>query len=179
MRILERGYIVRFEPQARGYEPPCASARAEMIRKIRIGAGGFQALSLTGRLLLPQFGLIAFAFWGHKLLRWCVPFFLLAALAANIVLCAVPAMAAVLALQGVGMGIAVLAYRAVPGASLPRWTRPLSYFYVMNYALLCGFIRFLSNTQRVTWDRSSEPAAAALPVARTTAPLLLRRDLVE
>ena len=28
-------------------------------------------------------------------------------------------------------------------------------FYLMNYALLCGFLRFVFRTQRVTWDRAT------------------------
>src|SRR5439155_256091 len=63
-----------------------ANARAEMMRKVRIGAGGFQALGLTYRLLHPRHGICAFAFWGHKVLRWCVPLLLLMALAANVAL---------------------------------------------------------------------------------------------
>jgi len=154
MRVLERGFHVRFEPAARGVEPACPSSRAEMVRKIRIGAGGFQALALTSPLLLPQYGLRAFAYWGHKVIRWVVPLFLVLGFLANCMLVDQPLYALLLLLQLAGALVAALAYRARPGG-VPRWTRPVSYFYLMNYALLCGLVRFVFRTQRVTWDRAS------------------------
>lgn len=160
MRILEKGYRVLFEPEARGTEPPCPTSRAEMIRKIRIGAGNFQALGLTYPVLHPRYGLRAFAYWGHKVVRWCVPLLFLLALGANAALLS-PAnpqkelYAALLMFQFIGAAVALWSYNARPGVSLPKWTRPVSYFYLMNYALLCGFFRFLRGTQKVTWERAS------------------------
>ncbi|HTE18065.1 MAG TPA: glycosyltransferase family 2 protein [Armatimonadota bacterium] len=155
MRVLERGYRVHFEPDARATEPACATARAEMVRKTRIGAGGYQALGLTSRLLHPRYGLRAFAFWGHKVLRWLVPLFLITALAANVALLGSELYRILLLLQVGGALIASWTYHARPGTQLPKWTRPISYFYLMNFALFCGFLRFLFRTQRVTWDRAS------------------------
>ena len=173
MRVLERGYRVVFAPEARAFEPPSASSRAEMVRKVRIGAGGFQALGLTRGLLLPGFGLTAFAFWGHKVLRWLVPFFYLAAVGANIVLWRFPAFELFLGLQAVGAMVAAAAYHAPLGRKLPRWTQPVSYFYLMNYSLLCGFARFVTRTQRVTWDRpTSAQVPAQLPAKTAASPYL-------
>lgn len=155
MRVLEQDHLVRFEPAARAVEPACPSARDEMIRKVRIGAGNFQALGLTYRLLLPQFGAIAFAYWGHKVLRWLVPFFFLAAVAANLALLDRESFQVFAVAQLAGALVAAHSYTAAPGRELPRWTRPVSYFYLMNYALFCGFLRFLFRTQRVTWERVS------------------------
>jgi cellulose synthase/poly-beta-1,6-N-acetylglucosamine synthase-like glycosyltransferase len=144
LRVLEQGYKVHFEPNAQATEPPCASARAEMVRKIRIGAGGWQALGLTSSLLHPRYGCCAFAFWGHKVFRWLVPFFLGVAFITNCLLYAQP----------FTLLFAVWAYHAPFGKSLPKWARPFSYFYLMNYALFCGFLRFVFGTQRVTWERA-------------------------
>jgi cellulose synthase/poly-beta-1,6-N-acetylglucosamine synthase-like glycosyltransferase len=155
LRVLEHGHRVVFEPDARATEPACASSRAEMIRKTRIGAGNFQALGLTWRLLLPQYGFRAFAFWGHKVLRWCVPLFLVVALCANAALLYSEPYRVAFVLQLLGALTAAWAYNARPDKVLPRWTRPVSYFYLMNYALFCGFLRFLLRTQRVTWDRAA------------------------
>lgn len=153
MRVLEEGHRVVLEAGARAYEPPCPTARAEMIRKVRIGAGNFQALGLTYRLLHPAYGLRAFAYWGHKVLRWLVPFFFISALLANLFLLELQVFQVLFILQLAGAAVAVRSYGS--GTALPRWTRPVSYFYLMNYALFCGFLRFLFRTQRVTWERAS------------------------
>ena len=155
LQVLAQGFWVHFDPEARASEPPCPSARAEMIRKIRIGAGSFQALGLTRSLLHPKSGLRAFAYWGHKVMRWLVPIFFLISGLANIALATHPLYQALLAAQAIGAVVAICAYRARPGVHLPRWTRPISYFYLMNYALFCGLMRFLFRTQRVTWDRAA------------------------
>src|SRR5205085_2831577 len=39
LRVLSKGYRVTSEPAARATDPPCATARGEMERTIRIGAG--------------------------------------------------------------------------------------------------------------------------------------------
>jgi cellulose synthase/poly-beta-1,6-N-acetylglucosamine synthase-like glycosyltransferase len=163
LRVLERGYQVRFEPEARATEPACPSARAEMTRKVRIGAGGWQALGLTRALLHPRYGLGAFAFWGHKVLRWLVPLFFLSALVADIALAHQNMYRLLLGLQAVGALMAGWAYKLPRGKQLPRWTRPVSYFYLMNYALFCGFLRYLFGTQRVTWERAGTASALAAP----------------
>jgi hypothetical protein len=126
-----------------------------MVRKVRIGAGNFQARGFTRRLLHPRYGMRAFAFWGHKVLRWFVPLFLMLALAANAALWYSPAYRALLVLQVAGVLIAGWSYKARPGSRMPGWARPVSYFYLMNYALFCGLLRFLFRTQRVTWERAS------------------------
>ncbi|MBI3911300.1 MAG: glycosyltransferase family 2 protein [Armatimonadetes bacterium] len=155
MCVLQSGYLVCFAPEAKATEPPCLTARAEMIRKIRIGAGGFQALGLTYALLHPKYGFRAFAYWSHKVLRWLVPMFLLVALGTNAALVGLNFYRLLLLLQLGGALIAARAYTARPGAKLPKWTRPISYFYLMNFALFCGFLRFLFRTQRVTWERAA------------------------
>lgn len=179
MRILEQGYKVRFEPEARVVEPPCATSHAEMVRKIRIGAGGFQALGLTRSLLHPKHGLCAFAFWGHKVVRWIVPLFLALAMTANIGLILHPFFMATFGLQLLGIALALGAYKAKPETKLPKWTRPISYFYLMNYALFCGFLRFLFKTQRVTWERAvfSEPSGAQ--AVETVPPVSPSTDAME
>lgn len=173
LRALEKGFLARSEPHAQAVDPPCTTNRGEMSRKTRIGAGGFQALGLNRGLLHPRHGIKAFAFWGHKVLRWLAPCFLIVALLANIGLAFRPFYEVLLAAQVGAILIAALAYRAGPERPLPRWTRPISYFYLMHYALFCGFIRYLRREQKVTWERAatlsrSQPSA---PVARETAPV--------
>ena len=154
MRILEHGHRVIMEPQAHGVEPACPSAKAEMIRKIRIGAGNWQALSLNRALLHPRYGLRAFAFWGHKVLRWMVPLFFIVSVVACVPLLTFNLYRIALTCQIGGAVLAAFASSPGIGKRLPRFTRPISYFFLMNYALLRGFFRYLFGTQRVTWERS-------------------------
>ena len=164
MRIVERGYRVRFEPKAKATEPACVSSKAEMVRKIRIGAGGFQALSLTGGVLSPLHGFASFSYWGHKVLRWVVPFFFIAEFVSNIALVRIPFFQFTLAIQTIGVLVAVMASALPASITLPKWSRPISYFYLMNYALFRGFFRFVFGTQRVTWDKAPVENAPSAPL---------------
>jgi cellulose synthase/poly-beta-1,6-N-acetylglucosamine synthase-like glycosyltransferase len=154
MQVLEKGYQVRLEPSAKATEPPSPTTRSETVRKIRIGAGDYQALGLTRALLHPRYGLRSFAYWGHKVMRWMVPFLLLISLGANLSLLSISFYRILFGCQAAGLATAFLAYHLPPGKNLPKWTRPISYFYLMNFALLRGFFRFLFQTQRVTWERA-------------------------
>ena len=161
IRIIEKGYEMKYVPDAMAYEPSCSSSRAEMVRKIRIGAGGFQALGLTRTLLHPRFGFRAFAYMGHKVLRWCVPFFSIVAFLSTIPLAThFVLFQTILAFQILGGAISVASYYLSGSRKLPFWTRPISYFYLMNYALFLGFLRFLFRTQKVTWERATPTALA-------------------
>lgn len=167
MRIMEQGRIVRFDPEARATEPASASSHDEWERKVRIGAGDYQALALTKQLLHPRYGLKAFAFWSHKVLRWLVPFFLLGALACNLAIVALGGarglafdlFAGLFAAQAAAIALSALIFRLPAGTRTPGWLRPISYFYLMNYALLCGFFRWARGGQPVTWRQAARQAS--------------------
>jgi hypothetical protein len=122
-----------------------------MTRRIRIGAGGFQALRLCWRSLLPGRGLYVWSYWSHKVLRWFGPFFMLGALVANAFLLPAPFFLATLILQ-------LLFYTlALAAVLVPRKPVVLSaphYFVVINLALLFGFFRYVTGTQRAAWQRT-------------------------
>ena len=58
--------------------------------KVRMVAGGFQAVARNWRALLPPRSWFAAAFLSHKLLRWLMPEALIAIFALSLLLCAEP-----------------------------------------------------------------------------------------
>lgn len=76
MKVREQGFRIIYEPRAVGQEdlPP---ATHEWVRRARIGAGDYQALSFCKACLLPKYGKFAWMFWSHKVLRWFTPHILL------------------------------------------------------------------------------------------------------
>ena len=80
MKVREAGYRMIFDPEAVAEEELPQEA-SEWQRRVRIGAGDFQALSLCRRLLLPKYGFFAWIFCSHKVLRWLTPHLLIALLA--------------------------------------------------------------------------------------------------
>ena len=154
MKILEKGYKVIYEPEAVAYEETSKKIIQELERRIRIGAGDFQALLLTWRILNPFRGFAAFAYFSHKVIRWLVPFLLITVFLANMALCGRGFYLSIFIMQCAFYGIAI-AGRLLSRLDMRLKMFRLPYYFVsMNLALLFGFIRFCTNSQSVTWRRT-------------------------
>jgi cellulose synthase/poly-beta-1,6-N-acetylglucosamine synthase-like glycosyltransferase len=156
LRILEKGYKVVYEETAVAHEETTEDYGKEFGRRARIAAGNFQSLRMVPGLLLPTAGFPAFAFWSHKLLRWCAPALMGVALLANLFL--LDSMFYRVTLFGQAMFYA-LAYLGKVGAlkrgTAKRVASVAYYFVTMNMAIVVGFWRFLRNSQRAAWDRTA------------------------
>lgn len=155
MKIRARGYRVLYDPEAVATEPASPGMWHEFRRRMRIGAGNWQALWECKSLLLPWKGFVSLSFWSHKVLRWLTPFLLVIALAGNVLL--LPSI-----LWRSVLGVQLLFYAcALAGgvlASLEISIRPLrlaTYFVVINAALGIGLVRGMLGLQRPTWRRTA------------------------
>lgn len=158
MRIAQKGYRVVYEPDAFALETKSAAIREELKRKIRIAAGGFQAISRLPDLLNPfKYGLLSFQYISHRILRWTVaPASLPLLMILNIVLLSTGKAIYFFLL------ICQSTFYALALAGLILEDRKLKikvffvpfYFCMMNYALVKGFFRFLSGRQSVLWERA-------------------------
>ena len=155
LRLLDQGYQVLYEPEALASEETTEDYGREFGRRARIAAGNFQSLGLVPGLLSPMRGFPAFAFWSHKVLRWCAPGLMLLALAANAALLAVPFYRGTMAVQVAFYGLAALGRVAV-GPSVVRRVSGVAYYFVtMNLAIAVGFWRFLRHSQAAAWERTA------------------------
>jgi cellulose synthase/poly-beta-1,6-N-acetylglucosamine synthase-like glycosyltransferase len=153
MRVREGGHRVIYDTEAVATEELPQSVGHEMTRRIRIGAGDFQALFLCWRSLLPWRGFYSIAFWSHKVLRWFAPFLMIAALVSNIALLSYPLFAVLLALQLAFYCLALLG-AVIRRRKIVLFSAPY-YFVTINLALLFGFFRFITGTQQAAWKRTA------------------------
>ena len=158
LRIAQKGFKVKYEPESFAMEGPSASVREELKRKIRIAAGGLQAIVRLKSLLNPfKYGILSFQYISHRVLRWTLtPVALLLFLISNIIL----------AFSGSMFYQWILAFHlafygaAFAGHLLERKKLKLKilfvpyYFFIMNYAVYAGFYRFLTKSQSVLWERA-------------------------
>ena len=165
LRIVDAGYRVVYEPAAYAMEPPSFSLKEEMKRKVRICAGGWQAMArLTGLLNPWRQPVVTFLYVSHRVLRWSLTPLLLALL---LPLNAVLALAdggwytLILAAQLGFYGAAGLGWwQAARGRRAGPLLVPL-YFTMMNVAVFQGFWRFVRNAQPAAWDKAQRAVAAA------------------
>lgn len=158
LRIAARGYRFAYEPDAFATETASASVEEEWKRKVRICAGGFQAMGRLRYLMNPfRYGILTFQYFSHRVLRWTLaPLALPLVLLANIVLAlsANPLYVLTLTLQIMFYTFALVGYilRNQP-ISIRGFFVPY-YFCVMNAAVYAGLVRFLRGKQSVVWERA-------------------------
>jgi cellulose synthase/poly-beta-1,6-N-acetylglucosamine synthase-like glycosyltransferase len=88
MQIARDGYRIAYCKEAHATEPASLNMREEEKRKVRIAAGGLQAVWRLRTLLNPfRYGWLSFQYLSHRVLRWSVtPAALFLLLPLNVVL---------------------------------------------------------------------------------------------
>jgi cellulose synthase/poly-beta-1,6-N-acetylglucosamine synthase-like glycosyltransferase len=158
LRVAARGYRFIYEPDAYAVENASASVAEEWKRKVRITAGGFQAMWKLKYLLNPfRYGMLSFQYISHRVLRWTLaPLCLLLILLSNVYLAlnAVPGYQLILVAQLIFYFFAFLGFQlrdrdiSIKGFFVPY------YFVVMNLSVYFGLIRYLRGKQSVVWEKA-------------------------
>ena len=155
MALTERGWKNRYDPEAVAIEDVPERIADEFGRRVRIGAGNYQALRRFWRVLDPRRGYLALAFFSHKVLRWFVPHFMVLALIANLALLAVPGYRWLFLAQVGFYATAWIGNRLSRRGGAPAVLRLPLFFVSMNLALLLGCKRYLSGRVGGAWARTA------------------------
>jgi poly-beta-1,6-N-acetyl-D-glucosamine synthase len=160
LRIAKKGYMVKYAPGAYAMESGSASIKDEQKRKIRISAGGFQAMYMLRELLnVFKYGVLSFQYISHRVLRWSVtPLCLLLLFPLNIVLSVYR--------MGIVYDILLVMQLLFYFSGLLGWffaNRNIKvkalyipyYFLFMNISVFWGFKRFLKGQQSVLWEKAA------------------------
>ena len=171
LHVIESGFRNVLDPRVVAETQLLQSNPTAMLRlKIRIVSKDFRALLAQTSLLNPfANGRIAVALWSHKLLRWFVPYFLIAIFLTTSLLSVYPAFRAMTGLQ-----IAFYA-AAIIGLVFPRqtfrapWSIPAS-FCLVNFASLLGTLKCLAGRTSGRWEpkRTRPGRARPGPAENTT-----------
>lgn len=158
VKIAQAGYKVVYEPEAYAMEGPSASVKEELKRKVRIAAGGIQALVRLKALLNPfKYGWLSFQYFSHRVFRWTLaPLGLLVMLLTNIALGweGSSFWQTLLVLQVGFYAAAVLGWILEKKQVKVKAFFVPYYFCVMNYAMYRGFFRYMAGKQSVLWERA-------------------------
>lgn len=154
MRILEKGFKCVYVPQAHASEQAGKHIIQEKKRRVRIGEGNFQNLMHLRSMLNPLKGFSAFCFISHKVLRWFVPVFLIITFISNIFLLHLPFYRVVFNLQCAFYLFAIIGQTLSWSGKQVKLFSICYYFVSMNLALFIGMIRFLTRSQKATWERT-------------------------
>lgn len=162
LRIAANGFRVIYEPDAYASERPSFSIQDEMKRKIRIAAGGFQAIARLGFLWnIFRYGLLSFQYVSHRAMRWAVaPFCLPLLVIIN----------AILLFTGSEL-IDIFSYHILMIAQIAFYALALVgyylenkkirvkilfvpfYFSFMNYCAIKGYLRYRNGLTSGIWEK--------------------------
>jgi cellulose synthase/poly-beta-1,6-N-acetylglucosamine synthase-like glycosyltransferase len=156
MNVACGGLRVIYDADAVAIERGTSTSGEEFSRKVRIVAGGFQALLSGQGVPSPKDPWLLWSYVSHKLLRWLMPLVLIAVFTSAAMLMRDHAIyLAAFAAQSVFYAAALLrwadvpAMTRVPGAAVPY------YFCLVNAAALAGLWRATTRTQAATWQRTT------------------------
>jgi len=146
MLIAEQGFRVRFDPEARAFDPQPLTGAQEARRKKRTLAGNFQMLFRHPRWLLPWRHRLWFKLISHKYLRVLSPFFLAVCVVASFGLLHRPFFQLALAGQ-LALGVLAVVGLAIPGLRARIFTLPAA-FLLLQWSVVRGFAFWLSMGMR-------------------------------
>ncbi len=158
LKACEKGYRIIYEPEAYAAELSSVSVKEEKKRKIRIAAGGFQAMRMLFSLLYfwkhPR---LSFLYISHRVLRWTIsPVCLVTVFISNIVLIFYTD----IYIYKTAFIIQVLFYLSafaslfISANSKLKFLKVAAYFTFMNYSVILGFFRYVSKKQSSVWEKS-------------------------
>jgi cellulose synthase/poly-beta-1,6-N-acetylglucosamine synthase-like glycosyltransferase len=152
MNVLEKKKWAINELDAKCEEDVSNILSEEFRRKIRISAGNFQNLNRYKGLLRNPFSGVGFSFLSHKVIRWYTPMLLLMFFILNIVLCFYENFYLYPLLIQVLLMLTPLVDKSLQAFQWNnRLIRFVTHFYLMNLALLQGYIWYKQGVKSNVW----------------------------
>ncbi|HEY4061606.1 MAG TPA: glycosyltransferase family 2 protein [Puia sp.] len=159
LKVAQKGYRIAYEPDACATELPSFSIGDEQKRKIRIAAGGFQAMGiLTPLLAFWKYPRLSYLYISHRVLRWTLsPLCMILAFISNGVLVFIAPNILLITLFTGQLAFYGMALAGSLSPSLKQRSKTIklaAYFTFMNISVILGFFRFLRGKQTANWEKA-------------------------
>ena len=155
LNTVKQGYRAITEPKAIGHMTSVKNTRDEFPRKVRTLLRGMTALFDKSELLNPfKYNLFSFSLISHKLMRWLVPFFLLAVFISNSFLLNLSFYKIIMLLQimfYLSAALAFYKFRYFDNSIIGKI--PL-FFIMVNVAIAAAWFRYLRGDRQELWSPS-------------------------
>lgn len=162
MRIAGQGYKIAYCDTAYAIEEGSADMKNEEKRKIRIAAGGLQAIYRLRSLLIPDLfhlGILRFQYISHRVLRWSLtPVFLFLLIPLNLLLVFFPEFSyfylAILIMQVIFYGMAIIGYYLQQKQIKIKILFIPYYFIFMNLNVIKAFSYLRKHKGSGVWEKA-------------------------
>jgi cellulose synthase/poly-beta-1,6-N-acetylglucosamine synthase-like glycosyltransferase len=162
LRIAQQGYLIKYDSEAWAAESASSSVSEELKRKIRIAAGGIQSIvRLLPLLNVFRYRMLSFQYISHRVLRWTLaPLCLILAFFVNLVICLNTGFYTgsvytwMFSFQLLFYLLALAGYYFESRKTRIKVFFIPYFFFIMNYAVVRGYFRFLQKKQTVNWEKA-------------------------
>lgn len=173
LKVIKGGKRVMVTTKAIGRERVSPSAKDEIIRRTRMVAGVYQAMSMARQTLPWKYPQYIWQIISHKFMRPLVPFWMIGAILSNLAgmiwpavpgkfdlfTLAIPYQWIFAALQAIGYGLAWIGNKR-ENKTFTNFIFYLPTFLVnSNMAAIKGFIRYMNHQQSNQWQRVERRSA--------------------
>ena len=165
LRVAQKGYKIVYEPKAYASELSSLSIKEEKKRKVRIAAGGFQAmLMLFSLLYFWKHPRLTYLYVSHRVLRWTLsPLCFIILFISNAVLAFKQGNIFILFfLAQVIFYVVAFFSQFIVQTSKFKFLKVFGYFTFMNYSVILGFFRFILNKQSSVWEKAQRSSSDAI-----------------
>ena len=156
LMTVRHGLVAIANPRVQGVYKDVKDSSAEYGRKVRTAIRGMTAVLKLGSVLNPfRYGVFSFQVWGHKVMRWLVPWFLLGLYLSSWFMAEQGAFYRVaLWLQNAAY-LAVLCAHLIPRLRTFAPVRIGYYFVQVNVALAAAALQLAAGKRIVVWNPSA------------------------
>lgn len=154
LQVLQKGFKVKYEPDAKVFEETTARPVEEIGRKIRIITQEWFCLARNLQVLNPVRDFrVFFMFISHKLIRWLLPVFSFLMLVTNIFLLD-KALYVVCFMMQISVYLSGLYEIQIEksGKSIKLF-KITAYYTAMNYSAMMALFRYFRKHQYATWQK--------------------------
>ncbi len=158
--VFKQGLRTVYEPNALCREQTNNRTDKEMKMRVRVISQTFTDLWRNRGMLNPfRSGFYAIQLISHKVLRYCVPLFLIGAFVSSLLLAWNSTLFAVMSAGGVLFAVFAAAAWLLErlGVAIGPFAIPL-YFLLTNIASAVGFLQFLRGERYATWEPIRDPS---------------------
>jgi len=154
LTILQKGYRIVFEPEALALEETAGAAKEEFSMRIRVIVRGMNGMLFVKKLFNPMvYPFESFQLISHKVLRWMVPIFAIAAFLSNAALLHTHWLYSLLFLGQIAFySLAIIGYYMEKrGVHSVIFYLPL-YFCIVNIASFISMFKVMRNENVIVWQ---------------------------
>ncbi|MBZ2167863.1 glycosyltransferase family 2 protein [Marinobacter sp. F4216] len=155
LNCARRGLVAVTAPDVLGFYQDVSDSTKEYQRKIRTVIRGLTALTRHPDVLNPfRYGMFSFQVFGHKVMRWAVPWFQILLLATSIVLAKAGWFYLLVLLAQIGFYSLVLTGRLIPGVRQQTLIKIPYFFVQVNIAIAHATVSFMGGKRMTVWTPS-------------------------